>query len=274
MKQLRIIRIFLAIFFLAASIGAVCIGAKAHPVAAMAEKSQIILSALSITAGTTFVWLLLSILFGRVYCSTVCPIGTLSDLAMKCRRFLPRHARRPFRYRHPSRASIHILWIYLACLVIGIVGVPFLIEPWNIMRNLAAATNPDAVADTWLHIGFNAMVGFAGGLAAISLIAITAFINGREFCTVVCPLGTALGYVSNHAIFHIEIDHDKCSSCGLCEEICRSSCIKVVSRYVDNARCVRCLDCVVKCPDDAIHLQINRNRPATPLLTRVKKANK
>ena len=47
--------------------------------------------------------------------------------------------------------------------------------------------------------------------------------------------------------------------------------LKVVGRYVDNGRCVRCFDCIAVCPNDAIRLQANRNRPANPLLRRTKK---
>lgn len=271
MKQLRILRIILAILFLGASVGALIMGSEAHAVAKVAERSQILLSAFSITAGATAVWLLLTLLFGRFYCSTVCPVGTISDLAIRCRKFIPGLRHKTFRYRHPSRFSIHILWIYAACLIIGIVCVPFMIEPWNIMRNITSALNPSSIQTTWLTIGLGSLTGIIGGILGLLLIIILSLLRGREFCTSFCPVGIGLGYLSNHALYHIEIDRDRCSSCGLCEEICRSQCIKVVSRYVDNSRCVRCLDCLAKCPDNAIHLQINRNRPATPLLMRTKK---
>ena len=66
MKLLRIVRISLAALVFVASAAALLMGAEVHPVARLAEKSQIILSSLSITAGTALVWLLLTLLFGRV----------------------------------------------------------------------------------------------------------------------------------------------------------------------------------------------------------------
>lgn len=271
MKQVRVLRIILAIVFLLASAAALIVGSQTNALTRIAERSQIILSALSITAGTTLMWLLLSLLFGRIYCSTVCPVGTLSDIVAKCRRFIPKRYRKPYRYRHTSRASVHILWIYIVCLLVGIVGVPFLIEPWNIARNLTAGVNPDAVRLTWSTIGISALTGFIAGCVTFLAIALLSLFRGREFCTAYCPLGIGLGYLSAYSFYHIDIDRDKCTSCGLCEDICRAQCIKVVSRYVDNSRCVRCFDCVAKCPDDAIRFQINRNRPATPLMMRSKK---
>ena len=63
---------------------------------------------------------------------------------------------------------------------------------------------------------------------------------------------------------------DRCTGCLKCEEACPANCIKAVSRYVDNTRCVRCFDCLHVCGDDAIHYQPNRNRPATPLMRKAK----
>lgn len=271
MKALRNIRLSLAALFLAASLGALFLGARPHTLGWMAEKSQVILSALSVSAGTTLVWLLLTFVFGRVYCSTVCPVGTLSDIWMMCRRFFPRLRNRPFRYRQRSRWAVHILWVYILCLLFGVVGIPFLIEPWNMMRNVAATVNPDTVQATWSTIGVSALTGTIGGIVAMVMVAALSILYGRRFCTDFCPLGTAMGLLSNYSVYHLEIDRDQCTSCGVCEEICRSQCIKSVSRYIDDTRCVRCFDCINKCPAEAIRFQMNRNRPATPLMMRTKK---
>ena len=89
--------------------------------------------------------------------------------------------------------------------------------------------------------------------------------------------GTCIGECPVEAISAGDIyviDPDKCISCGRCEERCRAQCVKVVSRYVDASRCVMCFDCVADCPTGAIRYQRNRNRPATPLVRRVKNSSK
>lgn len=270
MKQLRAIRILLAVIFLIASAACLTVGPHIHPLAQAAGAAQIVLSTASITIGAALVWLLITFLFGRIYCGTACPIGTYSDIFFRIRRKIPR-LNHPFSYRHPSRMTVHILWVYVLCLLFGIVGVPFLIEPWNIARNMAAAVNSDAVSQTWLQIGWGATTGIVAGVVSAILIAAVSLWRGREFCTRFCPLGTAFGLLHGQTVYHIEIDPDKCISCGKCEDNCRSQCIKVVSRYVDNSRCVRCFDCVADCPSGAIRFQPNRNRrPATPLLRKTK----
>lgn len=270
MKTLRAIRILLAALFFAASAACLLIGPQAHPMAAATPHVQITLSALSITAGATLVWLLLTFIFGRVYCSTACPIGFFSDIFFRLGRKIP-YFDKEMKYRHKSRASIHILWIYGICLVAGIVAVPFIIEPWNIARNMTTIVNHDNISATWASVGLGLGSGIIAGVVSALFIGITSLWRGREFCTRYCPLGTAMGLMSDHTLYHIEIDHDSCDACGLCEAQCRASCIKTVSRYVDNSRCVRCLDCVANCPREAIRLQTNRNRPATPLMK--KKSN-
>lgn len=264
---------FIATIFFVASVAFLTIGPDVHPMAVASEKSQVLLSAVSLSLGATLVWLLLTFLFGRIYCSTVCPIGTLTDIIMRVRRKIPR-LNRPSSYAHPRRWSIHILIVYVVCLIIGLIVVPFLIEPWNIMRNIASTIRPSAVETTWISLGLGAVTGAAAGIASLLILLVLALFKGRAFCTDICPLGTAMGLLGDQTVLHIEIDPDRCNSCGRCEDQCKARCIKVVSRYVDNSRCVRCFDCIAECPEDAIRFQINRNRPATPLLQKTKKSVK
>lgn len=270
MRQLRIFRIFLATIFFIASVAYLAIGAHVHPMAVVSEKAQIILSAVAVSIGATLAWLILTFLLGRVYCSTVCPIGTLSDVFIRIRRKIPA-LNHEFRYRERSRWSVHILIVYIISLLIGAGVIPFIVEPWNMMRNMASTVNPSATAVTWGTLGIGVGAGIICGIITFLLIATSALLYGRRFCTDICPLGTAFGLLHEHTIYHIEINPDKCISCGECEKTCRASCIKTVSRFVDNSRCIRCFDCLAVCPNDAIRYQPNRNRPASPLMRKVKK---
>lgn len=265
MKGLRTIRIILSLVFLVTSVAFLVFGHYVSPLARVSEKLQIIPSILATTMGVTIVWIVISIFLGRIYCSTVCPIGTLQDVVLKFRRKIPRF-NRPFSYQPRRQVRYHILLIYLVCLGVGVVAVPYWIEPWNIMRNISSVFNPDAVETTWITLGIGAGAGIAAGIVSAILLIICALFTGRGFCTVVCPIGTALGALDGLTLYHIEIDPDKCINCTKCEEVCKSQCVKVAGRVVDNSRCVRCFDCLNVCPNDAIRFQSGRNRRATPLL--------
>lgn len=273
MKQLRTIRIILALLFLASSVAAVLLGPAACPVTRIARGSQVLLCSLGASAGASLIWLLLTLMFGRIYCATVCPVGTFSDIFMRLRQVFPRF-RRKFSYAHAKRVRYHILLIYAICALASITAVTLILDPWNIFTDIVGAASPQVAAAQWKAVGLAALAGMVAGAVIAVTLAVLAVLRGREFCTTVCPLGTVFGMLSDYAIYHIEINPDKCTSCGLCEDECRASCIKTVSRYIDNSRCVRCFDCVARCPEGAIRFQPNRNRPATPLMRRVKTTSK
>lgn len=259
----------LATLFLIACAACLLIGPQVHPMAGAAQWLQISLSASAVSLGVAGVWLAVTLFFGRIYCSTVCPIGTLSDIFLHIRRRIPR-LNKPFAYRHPGKAGLKIAILYLVSVVAGVSVVTFTIEPYNMARNISATVNRDAVADTWANIAPGVTAGIIIGIVTVVAIGATSLRHGREFCSRYCPVGAVLGLAQEHARMHIEIDPDRCNSCGLCEERCRTQSIKVVSRYVDQNRCVRCFDCVADCPEGAIRYQSNRNRPASPLMRKAR----
>lgn len=279
MRDLRTIRIFLAVLFLAASVAWLFIGTGVTPIASLARKAQIIPSALAMTMGATGFWLVATFVFGRLYCSTVCPVGTLQDSATWLRRKLARFpvlarlrmpgSRRrvlaPYRYRQKGRWRWLVLLAYAVCLVLGIYWLATTVEPWSMMRSASRATNP-YVNPAKLIFPTDAALGAVFGCVVLCLVWLTALWRGRRFCTEVCPIGTALGAVSRYSLYHIEIDPDRCTNCMRCEEVCKTEGIKVVGRYVDNERCVRCFDCLKVCADDAINFQRNRNQRVNPLM--------
>lgn len=268
MKSLKTIRVILSVVCLLAAVVYLAIGPEVLPVASLEARSQILLSAVPIGMGTIIVWILISFLFGRVYCSTFCPIGTIQDVGIRLRRKIS-YFNRPFSYKKSRNIRFHFLVVYLICLVVGVMAVPYWIEPWNMMRNICSIVNPTAVEATWINLGLGVGAGIASGILSLILLLICSLFTGRGFCTDICPVGTLLGCFHNYSLFNIEIDPDKCISCMKCEEICKSQCVKVVGRYVDNSRCVRCFNCISVCPNDAIRLQPNRNRRGTPLIQKV-----
>lgn len=244
------------------------------------RQAQVIPSSIALCMGALLFWLCVTAFLGRFYCSTVCPIGTVSDIFMRLRRELaklfPRRVvagkragigfRPGFRWKEPYKGRYHIMALYYICLVIGIVAVPFVMEPWNIVRNVASSFDPQAVATTWSVLGVGVAVGIAAGGVMLLVVVVWGFFCGRDFCNIVCPLGQTMAIFDRFQLTHIEFDPDRCISCMRCEEVCRSSCIRVKDRIVDNSRCVRCLDCICACPNNAIRLQGNRNRAATPMM--------
>lgn len=247
---------------------------RAHENLQVAEQVQVIPSTIALCMGALLFWLCVTFFIGRLYCSTVCPIGTFSDIFMRLRReigkMFPKKFRLQFRWKDSKRWRYHIMAAYYVCLVIGLMAIPFVMEPWNIVRDAFSAYDPEAVATTWNVLGVGMAVGLACGLAMLVWVAVWGFISGRDYCNIICPLGQTMALMDRFTLLHIEFDPDRCISCLQCEEVCRSSCIKVTERRVDNSRCVKCFDCICKCPAGAIRLQANRNRAATPMVEEIK----
>lgn len=270
MKGLRTIRIILAAAFFVAAVMYLAVSPSASAFGRMAERAQIVPSAIATGMGAILFWLIATFLLGRVYCSTVCPIGTYQDIILRIRRKIPR-LNKPYSYKPAKNTRYHVLAIYIVCLVVGVTAVSYWLEPWHVMRNICTLANPTLAEQTWLTLGIGMATGIASGIVSAILIAVCALFTGRGFCTDICPIGTILGSFHGYTLMHIEIDPDKCINCMKCEEICKSQCVKVAGRLVDNSRCVRCFDCIDVCPNDAIRYQLNRNRRGTPLIRKVAK---
>ena len=268
MKDLRTIRIFLATLFFILSVAYLAVSPTLHPIARVVAKIQIIPSLIATGMGAVAVWFGITFIFGRIYCSTICPVGTYQDVVIWLRKRLGRR-RRPLKFRQPDAIRYPLAIIFFVSLLLGITVVAFWLEPWSIMRNICGAIHPSAQEEAWLTLGIGMTTGIVAGIVSAFLLTVCAAITGRGYCTEVCPVGTALGLLSDYTLLHIEIDPDKCINCMKCEDVCEANCIKVVSRYVDNSRCIRCFDCLKVCPNDAIRYQWHRNRRGTPLVTKV-----
>lgn len=270
--MLRKVRIVLAVLFFAASVAYFTLGTSRFAALGVVEKVQILPSVLAVSIGVTVFWIGVTFLVGRVYCSTVCPLGTYQDFFFRLGKWLGRKTilRRlvmPGSYRAGRRARYHILAIYLLALILGVTAVSYWLEPWNLMKTACSAVNPELGKGLWGTLGIGTVTGIAVSAVIALLLAICALVSGRGYCTSICPVGTALGCLDSQTLYHIEIDPDKCVNCMKCEETCKSHCIDVSTRWVDNSRCVRCFDCLDVCVNDAIRFQHNRNRRATPMMS-------
>lgn len=266
MKNLTHIRIILSIVFLLEALAFVLLGASAPRHTAVTSHLQIVPSMLSASIGATATWIVATLLMGRVYCSTVCPLGTLQDVATFTREKI---FRRPISHRFtPCRRIRYDVLIIYAVLTIAGSAAAMLGEPWRWFDGIARGLAPGHDAGMFAVLAGDAAVGVAISVAALALLGAYSVHTGRDFCNHVCPVGTALGIVATRAALHIEIDPDRCTSCMKCEEGCKASCISVKDRVVDNSRCVRCFNCISHCPENAIRLQINRNGVMSPMMRR------
>lgn len=288
-RFLRISRIVISLAALAAATsGLACYGMWWGFLAAWMEKIQLIPAALAFSLTIFVGWLAVTLVFGRIYCSTVCPLGTLQDTVARLVRLGRYNPRRDYHYSPPlNRLRYICLIVVLACLMGG--WLPYLsdlLRPWPTFRRIAvdcirplwgegvnAASELGHMTGLWdfppVTIGMATAIGTIVAAVTLALICGVAAKNGRTICNTLCPAGTTLGLISRFAIFQIDIDTDKCIQCRKCEHVCKASCIDLTDHVVDGSRCVDCFDCINVCPNDAIHYTARRKQLSIPMMQRL-----
>lgn len=173
--------------------------------------------------------LILTLIFGRIYCSVICPLGIMQDLISALH---GRRKRNRFSFSPEKRwLRYGVLVVFLASCVAGINVIVSLLAPYSSYGRMVNSI----LRPVWTA-GNNVL----------------AWRGGRTYCNTICPVGTILSFFARFSWFKISIDGDKCVSCRLCEKNCKASAIDVKTGRIDYSRCVVCGNCIGKCNKDAI----------------------
>ena len=238
---------------------------------------QFLPAVLSLNVVVIAVLLLLTLLFGRIYCSVICPLGILQDLLAHLR---PRKNKKVGRYSFsPEMRWLRypVLALFIVAIVAGVGSFVALLAPYSSFGRIAANLfKPVYVAANNLFAGMaekydsylfyhvdNVIPSWPTFvIAAISLVvlAVLAWIGGRTYCNTICPVGTTLGLFSRFSLFKIRFDEDKCRNCSACTKSCKASCIDFKNHSVDYSRCVVCGNCLEACKFGALKY----GRPDSP----------
>ncbi|MDR3329228.1 MAG: 4Fe-4S binding protein [Prevotellaceae bacterium] len=230
-------------------------------------QAQLVPALLALNVGVLAVLVLLTLAFGRLYCSVLCPLGIFQDIAS---RLSGLRKKRRFAYALPRRwLRWGALAAFAACLVAGVSPVVALLEPYSAYGRVASqllaplyrwgnnglaylAERAGSYAfyptEVWLKSGGALLVA----VATLGVIGFLAWRGGRTWCNTICPVGTALGFLSRFAWLRVSIDEEKCNACGQCARRCKASCIDSKAHKIDYSRCVACMSCLEKCKQGAL----------------------
>lgn len=229
----------------------------------------------------------LTLIFGRVYCSVICPLGVMQDAVARLGRMGRRNKNK---YGYSPALSL-LRYGFLALLavsvILGLGSLAALLAPYSTYGRIVSAL----VAPVYLW-GNNLLAALAERMdsytfyereiwivslpviltaaGAFTLIAVLAWRNGRTWCNTVCPVGTLLGILSRYSLLAPVIDTSKCNGCGLCSRRCKGACIDSRNHAIDYSRCVACMDCIDTCHQGAISYTRRRTKaiPETPETSR------
>jgi len=228
-----------------------------------------IISSLSIFSliGLTIVFIF-TFLFGRVYCSFICPTGVLQDLIIRISKKLK--IKRKFKYSKESKVLRYLFFIlFLLFIISGTITLVGLFDPYSIYGRISSniflplITNlnngVNFVLEKFNYYGLRPITyktfvsyAFIVALVNFSVLLVFAIFSGRSYCNTICPVGTFLGLISRLSIYKIAINKNLCTSCGKCSVVCKSNCIDFKNKKVDFDRCVVCFNCFGVCDFNGI----------------------
>lgn len=236
-------------------------------------KIQFLPALLAMNAGVVISLILLTLLFGRIYCSVICPLGIMQDMFgwMGKKRKKNRYAYSPAR----NMLRYTMLALMIAAVVAGVGAFVALLAPYSaygrIVQSLLApvwqwgnnmlarwAEAHDSYAFYSVDVWLKGTVTLVVAVVTIVVLAILAWRNGRTYCNTICPVGTVLGFFSRFSVLRPVIDTSKCNGCGLCARNCKAACIDSKAHTIDYSRCVTCFDCIGKCRQGAIKYALRR----------------
>ncbi len=272
--MLKKIRIILEIvFFTGITIMLLDFTGALHAWLGWMVKLQLLPAIMAVNVAVLAGLFVITLLFGRIYCSTVCPLGAYQDgvshIAVSARR--RRGNRKPFAFKKEKKILRYtVLVLTIAAFIAGLQYVVAILAPYSawgrIVRNLF---QPVYILLNNIFAGWAERAGSYAfypkeilAVSAVSLIVavltliLVTFLSaarGRAYCNSVCPVGSLLSLVSRASMFRPVIDGEKCKSCRMCEHNCKSSCIDITNKKIDYSRCVDCFDCIGQCKFDAIH---------------------
>lgn len=181
----------------------------------------------------------LSILWKRVFCSWICPFGTLSEgLALWGQKLLGRNfslPRWPDYFLRSLKYFILAFFIFfIFVLMDGAAAYAFLQTPYNI------------IADVKMLNFFKNISGI--GISVIIGLIILSMLIKNFWCRYLCPYGALLGLFSMISPWKVRRNPTSCIACTKCSIACPNQIRVDKALNVWSPECSGCLNCVEECP--------------------------
>ncbi len=198
----------------------------------------------------------LTLIGPKLFCSYICPVGAVQELAAK----LSRKLRFRMFLLNPSAVLLTrmvVFAMFIALSVSAYLHVTFKGKVYPV--SLYDYINP-------FH-GFE----FSGGLPVMEmifnflplvLVIVLAFKWYRPFCYAVCPVGLFTHWMEQAGALRVTFIPDKCTHCNLCvTETACPAVPEILKDAVYRPDCFACNQCISACPTGALKWGLRRSAP-------------
>ncbi|MDE7407179.1 MAG: 4Fe-4S binding protein, partial [Muribaculaceae bacterium] len=236
-------------------------------------KIQFIPAVLAMNVAVVAGLIAMTLIFGRLYCSVICPLGVFQDAVSRIGGwFAPKAKCKAGRFGYRKGLTWLrgvLLAVFVVLTLAGLTSIAALIAPYSAFgRMVTALVRPlyvwgnnelaayaESVGSYDVYAVEPAIVSpvlITVALVTLGVVGVMAWMGGRSYCNTVCPVGSVLGFLARYSWLRPVIDTAKCNGCGSCARHCKASCINAKKHEIDYSRCVTCFDCMDHCRTGAL----------------------
>ncbi len=173
--------------------------------------------------------LLLTVIFGPVFCSHICPLGSIQE-------WLGKLGKRIFKNRYNKLVpqKLHNILKYLRYVVLVLI----------VWQTYQSASLVFLGADPYYAL-YHFWTGEAtiGAIVVLGVTLLLSLVVERPWCKYACPYGGLLGLIAKISPIKIRRSKALCIDCGKCDRACPMLCDISTKKRVSDTLCNRCMAC-------------------------------
>ncbi|NLC28207.1 MAG: quinol dehydrogenase ferredoxin subunit NapH [Campylobacteraceae bacterium] len=195
------------------------------------------LVAIDVVVGAVIIALFYAVIGGRAFCSWVCPVNMVTDLANWLRRklSLDKTERKVWLSRNVR------YWVIGIALIVSAIGGVAAFE----------VVSPIGILQRGIVFGMG-----MGGAAILSIFLFDLFAVKNGWCGHVCPLGGFYSTIGRWSLIRVQHHQPSCTLCMRCKDVCpEKQVLAIIGKHsgaITMGECVNCGRCVEVCEDNAL----------------------
>lgn len=192
----------------------------------------------SFNIGIMTALIIVTLIFGRVFCSYVCPLGSIQEWFGSLGKKLGLRKEMP---ENLDKSLTKLKYIILTIILFATYTSAHLVfRPYDPFYALFHLYKP-AINASFVILG-------------LSLVG-SMFIS-RIWCRYLCPLGALVNFLSFFSLIKPVRNEADCINCNLCSKACPENVMPSKQLVFSKEGCTHCLDCIDACPatQNAINL--------------------